>query len=67
VDDFGGYLDALASRGISTNVASFVGATTVRIHELGEGDVDPTPGQLDKMRALVRTAMNEGRSGSAHP
>jgi N-acyl-D-amino-acid deacylase len=30
---------------------------------LGEGDVDPTPGQLDKMRALVRTAMNEGALG----
>jgi N-acyl-D-amino-acid deacylase len=60
---FGGYLDALASRGISTNVASFVGATTVRVHELGEGDVDPTPRQLDDMRALVRTAMNEGALG----
>ena len=50
-------------RGIATNVASFVGAATVRIHELGEGDVDPTPAQLERMRALVRQAMNEGAMG----
>src|SRR6185436_12962928 len=53
----------LERRGISINVASFVGATTVRIHELGEGDVDPTPAQLDRMRALVREAMDEGAMG----
>jgi N-acyl-D-amino-acid deacylase len=35
----------------------------VRIHELGEGDVDPTPEQLGRMRALVRQAMNEGAMG----
>src|SRR5258706_14300634 len=60
---FGGYLDMLAARGISTNIASFVGATTVRVHELGEGDVDPTPEQLTRMQALVRTAMDEGAMG----
>ena len=36
-----------SSKGITPNVASFVGATTVRVHELGEKDVDPTPAQLD--------------------
>jgi len=59
----GEYLDWLAARGVSPNIASFVGATTVRVHELGEGDVDPTPEQLDRMRALVRSAMKEGAMG----
>lgn len=59
----GGYLDTLADRGVSPNVASFVGATTIRIHELGEKDVDPTPEQLARMRALVRQAMEEGAMG----
>jgi N-acyl-D-amino-acid deacylase len=59
----GDYLSFLEKKGISTNVASFVGATTVRIHELGEGDVQPNPAQLDRMRALVREAMNEGAMG----
>jgi N-acyl-D-amino-acid deacylase len=59
----GEYLSWLERRGVSTNVASFVGATTVRVHELGEGDVDPDPGQLAGMRALVREAMNEGAMG----
>ena len=59
----GEYLSFLEKRGISTNVASFVGATTVRIHEIGEGDVDPTPDQLARMRALVRKAMDEGAMG----
>lgn len=59
----GEYLSFLEKRGIATNVASFVGATTVRIHELGEDDIDPTPAQLDRMRALVRQAMNEGAMG----
>jgi N-acyl-D-amino-acid deacylase len=56
-------LDYLARRGITPNVASFVGATTVRVHELGEGDVDPRPEQLTRMRALVRSAMREGALG----
>jgi N-acyl-D-amino-acid deacylase len=59
----GDYLDFLQRRGIAPNVASFVGATTVRIHELGEGDVDPTPAQLERMRGLVRQAMDEGAMG----
>jgi N-acyl-D-amino-acid deacylase len=57
------YLDWLTKRGISPNVATFVGATTVRVHELGEKDVDPTPAQLDRMRALVRQAMKDGALG----
>ncbi|HYN45460.1 MAG TPA: D-aminoacylase [Allosphingosinicella sp.] len=56
----GEYLEHLERRGIAPNVASFVGAATVRIHELGEDDVDPDPAQLARMRALVRQAMNEG-------
>ena len=59
----GDYLGYLERRRVSTNVASFVGAATVRVHELGEGDVDPTPAQLTRMRALVRQAMNEGALG----
>ena len=59
----GDYLGYMERRGVSTNIASFVGATTVRVHELGEGDVDPTPAQLARMRALVRQAMNEGAMG----
>ena len=59
----GDYFGWLEKRGISTNIASFVGAATVRVHELGEGDVDPTPEQLARMRALVRQAMNEGAMG----
>ncbi|KTD99972.1 aminoacylase [Sphingopyxis sp. H038] len=59
----GDYLGWLEKRGVSTNVASFVGAATVRVHELGEGDVDPTPEQLGRMRTLVRQAMNEGAMG----
>ena len=57
------YQDWLTRRGIVPNIASFVGATTVRIHELGEGDVDPDPAQLKRMQALVRAAMNDGAMG----
>ena len=59
----GQYLDYMQRKGITPNVASFIGATTVRVHELGEKDVDPTPAQLDRMRALVRQAMKEGALG----
>ncbi|WP_295638854.1 D-aminoacylase [Novosphingobium sp.] len=57
------YQEWLTKRGIAPNIASFVGATTVRIHELGEGDVDPNPEQLKRMQALVRAAMNDGAMG----
>src|SRR3982750_3843777 len=59
----GQYLEYLQSKGVTPNVASFVGATTVRVHELGEKDVDPTPTQLNRMRAIVRQAMKEGALG----
>jgi N-acyl-D-amino-acid deacylase len=59
----GQYLEFLQRKGITPNVASFVGATTIRVHELGEKDVDPTPEQLQRMRALVRAAMREGALG----
>lgn len=59
----GEYLDYLADKGISPNVASFVGATTVRMHVLGEDDVEPTPAQLTTMQELVREAMREGALG----
>jgi len=59
----GEYLSLLERRGTTMNVASFVGATTVRQHELGERDVDPTPQQLARMRVLVRQAMEEGALG----
>ena len=59
----GEYLDYLVKRGVSPNVASFVGATTVRVNELDERDVDPDPAQLTRMRTLVREAMEEGALG----
>ncbi|QNM84045.1 D-aminoacylase [Sphingomonas sabuli] len=59
----GEYLTYMEKRGIAPNIASFVGATTVRQHELGERDVDPNPQQLDRMRGLVRQAMQEGAMG----
>ncbi len=59
----GQYLEYLQRKGITPNVASFIGATTVRVHELGEKDVDPTPAQLLRMRGLVRQAMKEGAVG----
>jgi len=58
-----GYLEHLTKRGVSPNVASFVGATTVRIHEIGHEDRPPTPQELERMCALVRRAMQEGALG----
>ena len=57
------YLDSLVRRGISVNVASFVGATTVRTYVLGEEDRAPNAEELERMRALVRQAMQEGALG----
>jgi N-acyl-D-amino-acid deacylase len=59
----GEYLEHLEQRGVSPNVASFVGATTVRIHEVGHTNRAPTPEELERMRALVRQAMEEGALG----
>jgi N-acyl-D-amino-acid deacylase len=57
------YLDHLVARGVSPNVASFIGATTVRVHELGYEDRPPAPEELARMQALVRKAMAEGALG----
>lgn len=59
----GQYLDKLEKKGIAPNVASFVGAGTVRQNVLGSDDVQPTGDQLGKMQALVRQAMEEGALG----
>src|SRR5437667_7059312 len=59
----GEYLDYLVQRGISCNVSSFVGATTVRIHEIGYADRPPTPAELERMKKLVRQGMEEGALG----
>ncbi|MAS60441.1 MAG: aminoacylase [Gammaproteobacteria bacterium] len=59
----GEYLEYLVDRGVSTNVASFIGATTVRKHEIGYEDRAPTADELQQMRALVREAMEEGAMG----
>ena len=59
----GEYLSSLERRGISPNVASFIGATTVRIHELQEEDRPPTADELERMKQLVREAMEEGALG----
>jgi len=56
-------LQAMTKRGITLNVASFVGAATVRVNVLGEGDVQPTPPQLAAMKALVAKAMEDGAVG----
>ncbi|MFC3711325.1 amidohydrolase family protein [Sphingoaurantiacus capsulatus] len=61
----GGYFDALEKSGISPNVASFIAAGSIREYVLGTNDVDPTPEQLNRMRALVRDAMNDGAMGVA--
>lgn len=57
------YLDHLVQRGVSPNIASFVGATTVRAHVLGYADRPPNAKELDQMRALVRQAMEDGALG----
>ena len=59
----GEYLDWLVERGISPNIASYVGAATVRIHELGYDNRAPSDDELDNMRDLVRQAMAEGALG----
>jgi N-acyl-D-amino-acid deacylase len=60
----GQYLHQLVRRGVSCNVVSFVGATTVRIHELGYTARPPTKGELERMKHLVRQSMEEGALGA---
>jgi len=59
----GEYLEYLEEKGVSPNVASYVGATTIRIHELGYEDRPPTEEELAAMQDLVRDAMAEGALG----
>jgi N-acyl-D-amino-acid deacylase len=57
------YLQFLEKRGVSCNVASFIGATTIREYVIGFEDKTPTPEQLDQMRDLVRKEMEAGALG----
>ncbi|MHB1224657.1 MAG: N-acyl-D-amino-acid deacylase family protein [Gemmatimonadaceae bacterium] len=59
----GEYLETLERGGVSVNVASFIGATTVRVHELGYADRAPTAAELDRMKLLVTQAMEDGALG----
>src|ERR1051326_7116451 len=63
--DFAGYFARLEKQGIGINLASYVGMTQIRRMVLGDSDVQPTPKQLDSMKALVRTAMREGATGAS--
>jgi N-acyl-D-amino-acid deacylase len=58
-----GYLNFLEKKGISCNVASFVGATTIREYVVGEDNRDPTLAEMDSMKLLVKQAMEEGAMG----
>jgi N-acyl-D-amino-acid deacylase len=57
------YLRVLARRGVSPNVASFIGSSTARVYAMGYEDRPPTPSELDLMRRLVRGAMEDGAVG----
>lgn len=57
------YLESLQRRGVAPNVASFVGATTLRIHELGYANRLPNEEELNRMKALVKQAMEDGALG----
>jgi N-acyl-D-amino-acid deacylase len=57
------YLRYLEQRGVSCNVASFIGATTIRENVIGLEDKQPTPEQLEQMRQLVRQEMEAGALG----
>jgi len=59
----GEYLESMERRGVSPNVASFIGATTVRVHELGYANRLPNDEELGRMRELVKVAMEEGALG----
>jgi len=59
----GEYLESLERRGVAPNVASFIGATSVRIHELGYDNRLPKPEELERMKTLVKNAMEDGALG----
>jgi N-acyl-D-amino-acid deacylase len=56
-------LDTLARRGISTNIASFIGAATPRVNVLGRANRAPSPAELDRMREITAKAMEDGALG----
>ncbi|HET9513360.1 MAG TPA: D-aminoacylase [Gemmatimonadales bacterium] len=62
---FARWLEAMAGRGVSTNIGSFLGATTVRMYAKGMAQGAPTPAELDSMRMVVRNAMEDGAFGIA--
>ncbi len=57
------YFARLEKQGMGINLATYVGATSVRRMVLGDADVQPTPAQLDQMKALVDAAMRDGAVG----
>ena len=57
------YLQSLVRRGISPNVASFIGATTVRINHIGYENRAPTDEELNSMKQMVKEAMEDGALG----
>lgn len=59
----GGYFNYLEKKGFTPNVASFVGATSIRIHEMNFSDATPSPRQLQQMEMRVKEAMEEGAMG----
>ena len=59
----GEFLDHLAGKGVATNIASYVGATTLRIHAVGFDDRPPTADEMNLMRHLTAQAMEEGALG----
>jgi N-acyl-D-amino-acid deacylase len=59
----GEYMNFLEKKGISPNIASFVGTGAVRQYVIGEDNVAPTASQLDSMKVLIRQAMEEGALG----
>ena len=59
----GEYLEWLEKRGVSCNIASFVGSSTLRIHTIGYDDRPPTDEEMAEMKRLLRQAMEEGAMG----
>lgn len=59
----GEYLEWLEKRGVSCNITSFIGSSTVREHVIGYDDRPPTNSEIEQMQALVRQAMQEGAMG----
>ncbi|MFX1512685.1 MAG: amidohydrolase family protein, partial [Promethearchaeota archaeon] len=59
------YLEFLEAKGVSPNICSFIGATTVRIHAMGYEDRRPMVDELNEMKILVAQAMREGAFGVA--